>query len=146
MRNSVLKHRATFLLVGGPAWTPRIVHSDSYFNINFPDSDTSFASDRPRISVEAHHHPCPLFAPTRCRTRTILLLLLSEATLLLSEANHFLVALEERVIEREGVRENRHVSFLPTKYTGCFVKNSSRSLVSRNVPKTEKNGKKKHSL
>lgn len=53
----------------GAAWAPRIVHSGLYFNINFPDGDTSFASALPRISPEPHHHPHPLFVPPRCRAR-----------------------------------------------------------------------------
>lgn len=44
--------RVSSLVPIGPAWAPHIVHPGSYFNINFPDGDTSFASSWPPISPE----------------------------------------------------------------------------------------------
>lgn len=43
---------ATARFLVGPAWAPRIIHLATYFNINFPDGDTSFASSWPPISPE----------------------------------------------------------------------------------------------
>lgn len=76
----------------GAAWAPRIVHPGLYFNINFPDGDTSFASALPRISPEPHHHPHPLFVPPRCRARAKFFSFLRSATDAFSkkfEANKF---------------------------------------------------------
>lgn len=44
--------RVSSLVPIGPAWAPRIIHLATYFNINFPDGDTSFASSWPPISPE----------------------------------------------------------------------------------------------
>lgn len=44
--------RVSSLVPIGPAWAPRIIHPATYFNINFPDGDTSFASSWPPISPE----------------------------------------------------------------------------------------------
>lgn len=41
--------RVSSLVPIGPAWAPRIVHPGPYFNINFPDGDTSFALSWPPI-------------------------------------------------------------------------------------------------
>ena len=44
--------RASSLVPIGPAWAPHIVHPGPYFNINFPNGDTSFTSTWPRISPQ----------------------------------------------------------------------------------------------
>lgn len=63
---------ARFLL--GPAWAPRIVQPGPYFNINFPDGDTSFASTWPRISPKLIIIRVPfLLPPAVTRARKILL-------------------------------------------------------------------------
>lgn len=51
-RRAILFFAASSLVPIGPAWAPRIVHPGPYFNINFPDGDTSFASAWPHISSE----------------------------------------------------------------------------------------------
>jgi len=57
------------LVLADPAWAPHIARPGPYFNINFPDGDTSFASAWPHISTELIIIHVPLFAPTRCRAR-----------------------------------------------------------------------------
>lgn len=64
---------ATVRFLLGPAWAPRIVRPGPYFNINFPDGDTSFASTRPRISPKLIIIRVPFLLPpavARARARS----------------------------------------------------------------------------
>lgn len=68
---------ASSLVPIGPVWAPRIVHPGPYFNINFPDGDTSFASAWPRISSELIIIRIPFLlypAIARARARKVSLL------------------------------------------------------------------------